>query len=163
MRGLALGIGLHLLSSLWRLILYCWEHFVAAHTFYLLSIILAICWAFQIGISIVAGSSIYELRRFVMFWLVYHIAYGWGMFHGCLFLLFAAYTHINTSKQIDQQTVWRNTSLRKSFKKTPKQWWSLHNGLGSLQKTDTMKQRMVDQMYKSKSENKYCNFKAWEK
>jgi hypothetical protein len=42
-RGLALGIGLHLLSSLWRLILYCREHFVAAHTCYLLSIILAIC------------------------------------------------------------------------------------------------------------------------
>jgi hypothetical protein len=42
-RGLALGIGLHLLSSVWRLILYCREHFVAAHTCYLLSIILAIC------------------------------------------------------------------------------------------------------------------------
>ena len=67
-----------------------------------------------------------------MFWLVYLIAYGWGMFHGYVFLLFTASTHINTSKQVDQQSVWRNTSLRKSFKKTPKQWWSLHNGLGSL-------------------------------
>jgi hypothetical protein len=43
MRGLALGIGLHLLSSLWRIILYCQEHFVAAHTCYPLSMILAIC------------------------------------------------------------------------------------------------------------------------
>jgi hypothetical protein len=72
-----------------------------------------------------------------MFWVVYHIAYGRGMFHGCLFLLFAANIHINTSvnpkaeikrpfnkvntpKQVIQQSVWRNTSLRKSFKKTPK-------------------------------------------
>ena len=58
-----LGIGLHLLSSLWRLILYCREHFVAAHTCYPLSIILAICWSFQIGISIVAGSSILWIKK----------------------------------------------------------------------------------------------------
>ena len=44
-----------------------------------------------------------------------------------------AIQQVNTSKQVDQQSVWRNTSLNKSFKKTPKSWWSLHNGLGSLQ------------------------------
>ena len=68
-----------------------------------------------------------------MFWPVYLIAYVWGMFHGYLFSLFAAYTHINTYKQIDQQTVWKNTSLRRVLKIHQNKWWSLHNGLGSLQ------------------------------
>ena len=63
LRGLALGIGLHLLSRLWRLVLYQRENFVVVHTYYLLSIILAICWAFQIGISIVAGSSILWIKN----------------------------------------------------------------------------------------------------